>query len=273
MATVYIKPGTGTGTGSLADPYFYSQLGTAETAAGNGGTIYFTDGDYSLNTGTTLWRASGVNYESLNLYGAKLTTTNTALANTIYVGQNSAGGGANTFQKFVVENLRFGIDAAVKPTIKNNKFISSTALTPYVYGHILVNTVGAGANFTDNSISLSYTGSTAPYTAKPLFTDCQTITFERNSIYLGLTAITSGQVTAALPSTGMKNNIWMSDDTTKCNFTLASASTFSCFHQIGSGNNSGGTDNIFSDPLFVDPVNDDLRLRPSSPCINAGTAS
>ena len=72
MATVYIKPGSGTGTGTLADPYFYNQLVTAETAAGNGGTIYFTDGDYSLNTGTTLWRASGVNYESLNLYGAKL---------------------------------------------------------------------------------------------------------------------------------------------------------------------------------------------------------
>lgn len=268
MATVYIKPGSGSGTGTLADPYFYNQLGTAETAAGNGGTIYFTDGDYSINTSTTLWRASGVNYESLNLYGAKLTTTNTASVNTIYVGQTTAGGGANTFQKFVVENLRLGMDGAVKPTIKNNKFISSTALTGYVYGHFLLNTIGVGANFTDNSISLSYTG-----VAKPLFFDCQTITFERNSIYLGLTAITSGTVTAGLPSSGMKNNIWMSDDTAACNFTLASASTFSCFHQIGSSNTSGGTDNIFSDPLFVDPANNDLRLRPSSPCINAGTAS
>ena len=268
MATVYIKPGSGTGTGTLADPYFYNQLGTAETAAGNGGTIYFTDGDYSINTATTLWRASGVNYESLNLYGAKLTTTNTASGHTLYVGQNAGGGGANTFQKFVVENLRLGMDGAVKPTIKNNKFISSTALTGFVYGHILLNTIGVGANFTDNSISLSYTG-----VAKSLFYDCQTITFERNSIYLGLTAITSGTVTSALPSSGMKNNVWMSDDTAACNLTLASASTFSCFHQIGSSNTSGGTDNVFSDPLFVDPANDDLRLRPSSPCINAGTAS
>jgi len=268
MATVYIKPGSGTGTGTLADPYFYNQLGTAETAAGIGGTIYFTDGTYTLNT-TTLWRASGVNYESLNLHGAKLTTTSTTLQYGVYVGQTSAGGGANTFQKFLVENLAFGIDTAVKPTIKNNKFISSTALTPYVYGHISVNIAGVGANFTDNSISISYTGAAN----KPIFHNFTSVTMERNSIYLGLTAITSGTVTSALPSSGMKNNVWMSDDTAACNLTLASASTFSCFHQIGSSNTSGGTDNVFSDPLFVDPANDDLRLRPSSPCINAGTAS
>ena len=43
MATVYIKPGTGTGTGTLADPYFQSQIATAETAAGTDGTV--TAGD------------------------------------------------------------------------------------------------------------------------------------------------------------------------------------------------------------------------------------
>jgi hypothetical protein len=31
--------------------------------------------------------------------------------------------------------------------------------------------------------------------------------------------------------------------------------------------------NIASNPQFVDITTDDLRLRPSSPCINAGTAS
>ena len=267
METVYIAPtaqGLADGT-SAANAYAFSSLSSAETDAGNGGTIYFTDGDYSITSVTTLWRASGVNYESLNLYGAKLTTTNTTLSNTIYVGQNSAVGGANTFQKFVVENLRFGIDAAVTPTIKNNKFITSTALNS-TSERFLINTSGS-VNFTDNQVSVSYAA------AGVLFYNFTTATFERNSIYLGLTGMSSGQMSAALPSSGMKNNIWMSDDTTRCNFTLASVSTFSCFHQIGSSNTSGGTDNIFSDPLFVAPANDDLRLRPSSPCINAGTAS
>jgi len=37
---------------------------------------------------------------------------------------------------------------------------------------------------------------------------------------------------------------------------------------------SGGTDNLFNtDPVFVDSANEDYRLRPTSPCIGAGTAS
>ena len=71
MATVYIKPGTGTGTGSQADPYFYSQLATAETAAGSGGTILFTDGTYSVSS-HVVWDADGVTYKAENKLQAKI---------------------------------------------------------------------------------------------------------------------------------------------------------------------------------------------------------
>lgn len=46
--------------------------------------------------------------------------------------------------------------------------------------------------------------------------------------------------------------------------------TNNCYSNTG---HSGGTNNIFSDPQFVDVATGDFRLRPSSPCIGAGTAS
>ena len=46
--------------------------------------------------------------------------------------------------------------------------------------------------------------------------------------------------------------------------------SYNCYSNTG---HSGGTNNITQDPQFVDAPNGDYRLRPASPCINAGTAS
>ena len=50
--------------------------------------------------------------------------------------------------------------------------------------------------------------------------------------------------------------------------TLADSNN--CYSNTG---HSGGTDNIFQDPQFVDSASSDYRLRPTSPCIGAATAS
>ena len=44
------------------------------------------------------------------------------------------------------------------------------------------------------------------------------------------------------------------------------------YSNIQGGHIAGGIGNIDSDPLFVDALNDDLRLQETSPCINTGTA-
>jgi predicted outer membrane repeat protein len=44
---------------------------------------------------------------------------------------------------------------------------------------------------------------------------------------------------------------------------------FSCVQ--GGWTGAGGTGNIAADPLFVDVMNDDVRLLPGSPCFNAGS--
>ena len=46
--------------------------------------------------------------------------------------------------------------------------------------------------------------------------------------------------------------------------------THNCYANTG---HSGGTNNIFQDPQFVDSTSGDFRLRPTSPCIGAGTSS
>jgi hypothetical protein len=268
MADSYVAPtAQGSGNGTSADnAYAFTSLSSAESDAGSGGIVYFTNGTYTINTATTNFTSPGITYKSLQRYGAKFTTTNLAGGHSIYFGQTSATGSAITVDGLVLENLRTGIYNHVKPTIQFCKFTSTADLDMGEY--IFANGGSAGYNFHDNSVSVSFDGSNN----LTLFYLSANASFERNSFYFGLTNL-GGSLLATLPSSGLKNNIWMSDNASAGVSALASASTYSCFYQIGSNNTSGGANNIFVDPQFVDPTNDDLRLRPSSPCISAGTAS
>ena len=257
MATVYIQPGSGTGTGTEADPYYYSQLATAETAAGSGGKILFNDGSYAGST----WDASGVTYESLNLHGAIITTNNI---------QFGASGVSVTVKKF-------------KITPNDTERVQTHASTIVDQCHLIVRNafvirpITAGAKITNCLIENNVTD----------FSYDKRLGWNWNyfSEFTGNTYIVTGLNNAGVTNidfnvsgpTVAKNCIFMSDDTANTVITsaenTAASSTNCCFFQFGSGNTSGGTNNVFSDPLFVDLANSDYRLRPSSPCINAGTAS
>ena len=119
MATVYIQPGSGSGSGTKSDPYYYDELGTAETAAGNGGTILFTDGTYNFSANQT-WDAAtlaDMTYKSENDRGAYLFGVTSMRQ--ITLGSSST----STFkiEGFKAANINYVADAATTLTV--NKIV------------------------------------------------------------------------------------------------------------------------------------------------------
>ena len=69
-----------------------------------------------------------------------------------------------------------------------------------------------------------------------------------------------------------KNNIFVGTSGTETLYHTPSTYLNNCFNNTAI--TSGGTDNLFNtDPQFVNSSGGDYRLRPTSPCIGAGTAS
>jgi hypothetical protein len=96
--------------------------------------------------------------------------------------------------------------------------------------------------------------------------------FQRNTI-----AVTGGSAnkfstySAGILSSTFKNNIFVGNGNSETlGFSPGTASN-NCYHNNGISSGSGGV--VFADPQFVDAPNGDYRLRPTSPCIGAGTAS
>jgi len=254
MPTVYIAPtaqGSADGT-SEANAYAIGSIATAESDAGSGGTIYFLDGTYT-NIGT--WDADGVTYESLNLHGAEITGTQPNF------GSASASVTIKKFKITPSSSERFLVYGA--SSVIDQIFLTATSSFGY-----WVQTQGVKFN---NSLIVSNNCS-------GIGRDNQKLSeFKGNTfVVTGIDGNSSGSLSFSAGSAPpAKNCIFISDDTADnvISASIASSSTNCCFHRFGTNNASGGTNNVFSDPLLVDFTNGDYRLRPSSPCINAATAS
>lgn len=275
MATVYIKPGSGTGTGTLADPYFFDQLGTAETAAGSGGKILFTDGTYTQGSALSLG-ASNVTYEALN---AKQAILEFGSSHRLDLGRSSDSFAGFSLKGLVFQNIASGVAGASELEIASGQlltcedcsFLNVSSGSRSVFGSGNTSNTGAmNATFT-GCIFTCDTSSTAPFFG---YRVAATHALTLNNCTLNF--LGTGTAVFLKSSQGtftVKNSILLSGGSNK---TLGAPSPFTesnnCYYNIGESADAANAI-IVNDPLFVDSTAGDFRLRPSSPCINAGTAS
>ena len=274
MATVYIAPtaqGSGNGT-SEANAYAFSSLASAESDAGTDGIIYFLDGSYAFGGNKSFAGADGLTYESLNLHGAVLGDSGTKRKLTI--GSTSRNGiKINKFKTIDVQDFeQYGAGG------DNNKMdsclITSTVAFSCASTSVFYTNSG-GLDVTNTAISPFITTSGQRFFSAP-----ERLTFNNCTFNIKTDGTLSTKIGFLGTPTAsfLKNTVFACDN--DANVSTATAGDFAAyatncsFFQMGTANDSGGTNNLYdTDPQFVDSANNDYRLRPSSPCINAGTAS
>jgi len=267
--------GSGSGTGADANnPQTYSLTAhnNAQAAASAGDTIYFLPGSYGAAP-SPFSSYDNLNFVSTELGGAVFTSA--SATNYVTVVNYKQGVSLEGF-KFIDYGIKMNANANLTPNIvRSCQFTAPTAGNYFNQGAF--QGVGSYAQnyLRDCSFNINFDGTVA---SARLFNSIGSWQFERCSFSIrtatGNTNLDILGSTVKMPAL-LKNNIWKLDNsgiTVGTALTLNSDSTYSCFYNMGSHNAATGT-NIEADPQFVDPDNGDLRLRPSSPCIGAGTAS
>jgi len=283
MATVYISPtgGAVTQDGTTANTaYAFSSLSTAETDAQSGGKILFMDGTYSV-TATLQLGASNVTYEAVNLRKAVFDFANGGYG--LELGRT-----ADSFAGFAMKGLVFdnlgaaSFNGAVDVEIASSQLLTADDCDFLDMTSTYKAIVGSGS--ASNTGAMNATFTRCVFTGSKTTGDANFFAYRgANSHNLTLnncTCIYTNNSTSGIFKTGtigsitVKNSILLADGSGTT--TLGTAQTFTesnnCYRNI-SESADPANNIIVDDPQFVDSPNGDYRLRPSSPCINAGTAS
>ena len=279
MATVYFFNGTQSGTadGSSSDPYDISSLATQESASSAGDIFIFKNGTY---TNTSLQEFTG---------GAGITYRGETRGEAIFSGSKFRfGASTGASVNFTIEDLDF-IELDFSSTAIDVRMIDTYKIT---INRCVFKCDGTSTNGAAGFFGFTQLDTTA-YGTRVALNECvlkaettaggAELFRNRNSSFNSVLELDnctcSHSVGSAsiifqnLKSGFVKNTIiyGASSNLTK-GTTTGLTETYNCYYNIGQSADSVNNI-IIDDPQFVDATTQDFRLRPSSPCIGAGTAS
>lgn len=304
MATVYIFNGTQSGTadGSYSDPYDLANITTAETNATSGGTVIFKDGIYTITNHLDLASVItyGVTYKPENAGQVTISSSfgvrvgNTSMVGSIIMDDiimdigdinqvkdyqlrviNATGGSITLNRCNSTIDRRHGSFGSC--AIGDNSAHAYTGEAYDLFLNECVFTINMSATTLSYESGIIGGGSDSSGPGKPKNSTIKNCTFFINTT--GVSAFANfnsngvrshGTVlvtNSILYHTGTPSPLFVGNTSNTVNLT--NCNLFDGWTTA----NTTVTNAVTIDPQFVDSVNGDLRLRPASPCIGAGTAS
>ena len=265
----------GTNSGTLDNPY--TSLATAMTNATD--SVAILNGTHSEDTQVTLPKSLTLVGESTGailstagtLYGGAITARGTAYSiklETLKVYHNSTGTTYSLIDCGNVASATVTVEGCILEmgpstlASSNRGWFGGTA-TPITSLTVSDSVILGGTNNTTYGVIVGGDYNQDAYNA---------LDFQRNTIVVtGGSANKLSSYSAGIISFTFKNNIFVGNGNSETLGATPHTASNNCYHNNGISSGSGGL--VFADPQFVDAANGNYRLRPSSPCIGAGTAS
>ena len=248
---IYIQPGSGNGTGTESDPYYFTQYSTAfaSAVADSSKLLIYKNGTYTWtsaiasdsNAGDT---ANQITHKAENLHQAIFTNTSRLTIS-----------GAPTLKW---DSIKFESKDHFTYSAGSHMILNQCHVVSQKYGNYLSYTA-------TNSVLEIESGLTSATAMRLVATTTNTIT---NCTCADRNNYSSTSVSGYFLNGGTaKNCLFYATGSRSVNPFGSGTMTNCASFNVGTG---GST--ITADPLLIDPANGDFRLRPSSPLINKGVA-